>query len=106
MQVKAESWVELGKKSETQQEQDFIMESKLFSIVPERGKLEPGNLKYASEVCNNSNLGEFVRIKLSYRFITVNSHSTSVLFQIANGKTIKLNFKGTTMQFSGKFEHS
>ncbi|PRP79387.1 hypothetical protein PROFUN_12985 [Planoprotostelium fungivorum] len=83
LEVAKESWVDLGKQSDADREQAFIIEHKIFLISPSSGLLQPN---------------ETVRVGMTYHHHHAGRHQTQVLFRVSNGKQLKIDLRGETLQ--------
>ena len=81
LEVRKEKWVDLGKRSEDQARQDFIIDNKIFTISPLNGKLNPK---------------ETATLTMKYLHNWADVHETEVLLQLKNGKCIRIMFLGKT----------
>ena len=60
-----------------------VQDNKIFSIEPNKGKLEPG---------------EMVRVTVTYKHLFTGQNRLPILMKIAKGREIMLNLVGTTVQ--------
>ncbi|KAK9812626.1 hypothetical protein WJX72_000839 [[Myrmecia] bisecta] len=81
--VEMENWVEHSRpRNEAERLRDFIVDNRIFEILPRNGRLAPG---------------ERTRMTVTYRPLALGPHALAMLLSIRNGKQIRLQLSGATV---------
>lgn len=90
LQLELEYWAETGEYDEDELHQMQVMDNKLFSIEPRRGKLLPG---------------ESHTVSLTYSHLFIGTNRLPVLFKVMRGREILVNFIGVTVDPESFYVH-
>jgi len=82
-QLEMEYWAETGDLSEDELHEMYVMNSELFVVTPRSGRINAGQSQTVTFVYNHTSLG---------------THQLPVLLKIEQGREIKLNFFGKTLE--------
>ncbi|XP_066497191.1 cilia- and flagella-associated protein 65 isoform X2 [Hoplias malabaricus] len=89
-QIELEYWAESGEFTPTELHQMKVQESRLFSISPRAGKLQPGQQR---------------AVQFTYRHDFVGTYRLPVLLKLSYGREILLNFVGVTVERDRRYIH-
>lgn len=90
LQLELEYWAETGEYDEDELHEMQVMDNKLFSIEPRRGKLLAGE-------CHT--------VTLTYSHSFIGTNKLPVLFKVMRGREILLNFIGVTVDPDSYYVH-
>lgn len=90
LQLELEYWAETGEYDEDELHEMQVMDNKLFSIEPRRGKLLPG---------------EFHTVVLTYSHLFTGTNKLPVLFKVMRGREVLVNFIGVTVDPDSFYVH-
>lgn len=90
LQLELEYWAETGEYDEDELHQMQVMDNKLFSIEPRKGKLLPG---------------ESLTVTLIYSHLFTGTNRLPVLFKVMRGREILVNFIGVTVDPDSYYVH-
>jgi hypothetical protein len=89
-QLELEFWAETGEFDNVELHELKVMDNKLFSIEPTKGKLLPGKTGI---------------VTLSYKHVMVGTDRLPVLLKLTQGREILLNFVGVTVEANRPYIH-
>lgn len=90
LQLELEYWAETGEFDEDELHEMKVMDNKLFSIQPQKGKMEPGATQ---------------TVTLKYHHNMAGTDRLPVLLKLARGREILLNFIGVTVKPDRRYLH-
>ncbi|KAK2171090.1 hypothetical protein NP493_1104g03028 [Ridgeia piscesae] len=90
VQEDLEYWAETGDLDDQELHEMKVQDNKLFVIEPKKGKLQPGENQV---------------IKFTYKHIMAGTDRLPVLFKVARGREILLNFIGVTVERDRRYIH-
>lgn len=90
LQMELDYWADTGELNDDELHEIKVMDNKLFTVEPKKGRLQPG---------------ESQAITFTYKHIMVGVDRLSVLLKLSRGREILINFAGVTVEKDKPYLH-